>query len=72
MPLLRHASLLFVAVYPQFVLGLTFSWSAILGLPALGVDLIHNTTALTAARLSLRFEHCLYGSIRHDIRSYGH
>jgi 4-hydroxybenzoate polyprenyltransferase len=53
-------SLLFVALYPlaklvthypRFVLGLTFSWGAIMGLAALGVDLIHNTTALTAARL---------------------
>ena len=53
-------SLLFVATYPlakrvthypQFVLGLTFSWGAIMGFPALGVDLIHNEAALTAAGL---------------------
>ncbi|KAF4631296.1 hypothetical protein G7Y89_g6830 [Cudoniella acicularis] len=51
-------SLLFVAAYPlakrvtyypQFVLGLTFSWGAIMGFPALGVDLLQNTTAWTAA-----------------------
>jgi len=57
-------SLLFVATYPlakrvthypQFVLGLTFSWGAIMGFPALGVDLIHNTAAMTAAA-------CLYTS----------
>jgi len=50
-------SLLFVASYPlakrvthypQFVLGLTFSWGAIMGFPALGIDLISNSTALTA------------------------
>jgi 4-hydroxybenzoate polyprenyltransferase len=53
-------SLLFVAsyplakritYYPQFVLGLTFSWGAIMGFPALGVDLLSNTAALTAAGL---------------------
>jgi 4-hydroxybenzoate polyprenyltransferase len=37
-----------VTYYPQFVLGLTFSWGAIMGFPALGVDLISNSTALTA------------------------
>ncbi|KAK3387267.1 4-hydroxybenzoate polyprenyl transferase [Podospora didyma] len=53
-------SLLFVAAYPlakrvtyypQFVLGLTFSWGAIMGFPALGVDLLANSSALTAAGL---------------------
>ncbi|KAH8899470.1 4-hydroxybenzoate polyprenyl transferase, partial [Thozetella sp. PMI_491] len=57
-------SLLFVAsyplakritYYPQVVLGLTFSWGAMMGFPALGVDLLTNTPALTAATL-------LYGS----------
>lgn len=57
-------SLLFVATYPlakrvtnypQFVLGLTFSWGAIVGFPALGVDLLSNTPALVSAA-------CLYGS----------
>ncbi|KAF2279698.1 4-hydroxybenzoate polyprenyl transferase [Westerdykella ornata] len=57
-------SLLFVATYPlakrvtnypQFVLGLTFSWGAIMGFPALGVDLLSNQAALTAAA-------CLYAS----------
>ncbi|KAK0390012.1 hypothetical protein NLU13_3585 [Sarocladium strictum] len=44
-----------VTYYPQFVLGLTFSWGAFMGFPALGVDLLHNTAALTAAA-------CLYTS----------
>ncbi|KAK4153884.1 UbiA prenyltransferase family-domain-containing protein [Chaetomidium leptoderma] len=53
-------SLLFVAAYPlakrvtyypQFVLGLTFSWGAIMGFPALGVDLLHNGAAQAAAAL---------------------
>jgi 4-hydroxybenzoate polyprenyltransferase len=44
-----------VTNYPQFVLGLTFSWGAIMGFPALGVDLLANQAALTAAA-------CLYAS----------
>lgn len=57
-------SLLFVASYPlakrvthypQVVLGLTFSWGAFMGFPALGVDLLQNNAALAAAA-------CLYAS----------
>lgn len=44
-----------VTYYPQFVLGLTFSWGAIMGFPALGIDLLANQAALTAAS-------CLYAS----------
>jgi len=44
-----------VTNYPQFVLGLTFSWGAIMGFPALGVDLLSDQAALTAAA-------CLYTS----------
>ena len=44
-----------VTNYPQFVLGLTFSWGAIMGFPALGIDLLSNTPALISAA-------CLYGS----------
>ncbi|KAK1824390.1 Para-hydroxybenzoate--polyprenyltransferase, mitochondrial precursor (PHB:polyprenyltransferase) [Friedmanniomyces endolithicus] len=44
-----------VTNYPQFVLGLTFSWGAFLGFPALGVDLLADTPALISAA-------CLYGS----------
>lgn len=40
-----------VTYYPQFVLGMTFSWGAIVGFPAMGVDLLSNTPALTAAAL---------------------
>ena len=40
-----------VTYYPQFVLGLTFSWGAMMGFPALGVDLMSNSTALTAGAL---------------------
>lgn len=38
-----------ITYYPQLVLGLTFSWGAIMGFPALGVDLLQNSAALTAA-----------------------
>ena len=38
-----------VTHYPQVVLGLTFSWGAIMGFPALGVDLLHNSAAIMAA-----------------------
>ncbi|OCL01777.1 4-hydroxybenzoate polyprenyl transferase [Glonium stellatum] len=44
-----------ITYYPQFVLGLTFSWGAIMGFPALGVDLLSNHSALVAAA-------CLYAS----------
>nr|OQO21223.1 hypothetical protein B0A51_08979 [Rachicladosporium sp. CCFEE 5018] len=44
-----------VTNYPQFVLGLTFSWGAILGFPALGLDLLASTPHLIAAG-------CLYAS----------
>ncbi|KAH6851043.1 UbiA prenyltransferase family-domain-containing protein [Chaetomium sp. MPI-CAGE-AT-0009] len=40
-----------VTYYPQFVLGLTFSWGAIMGFPALGVDLLHHGPAQAAAAL---------------------
>lgn len=40
-----------ITYYPQFVLGLTFSWGAWMGFPALGVDLLSNQPALTAAAL---------------------
>ncbi|KAG6360575.1 hypothetical protein INS49_011637 [Diaporthe citri] len=40
-----------VTYYPQFALGLTFSWGAFVGFPALGVDLLSNTPALMTAAL---------------------
>lgn len=40
-----------VTNYPQAVLGLTFSWGAWMGFPALGVDLTSHPEALTAAGL---------------------
>ncbi|KAK3897455.1 UbiA prenyltransferase family-domain-containing protein [Staphylotrichum tortipilum] len=40
-----------VTYYPQFVLGLTFSWGAIMGFPALGVDLLSSGAAQVGAAL---------------------
>ncbi|MCJ1308425.1 Para-hydroxybenzoate--polyprenyltransferase, mitochondrial precursor (PHB:polyprenyltransferase) [Agyrium rufum] len=34
--------------YPQFILGLTFSWGAFLGFPALGYDLLSDVQAMKA------------------------
>ncbi|PHH81592.1 hypothetical protein CDD82_393 [Ophiocordyceps australis] len=44
-----------ITYYPQVVLGLTFSWGAMMGFPALGIDLVSDSSALTAAA-------CLYAS----------
>ncbi|PHH75057.1 hypothetical protein CDD83_4457 [Cordyceps sp. RAO-2017] len=38
-----------VTYYPQLILGLTFSWGAIMGFPALGLDLLSDTAASSAA-----------------------
>ena len=35
--------------YPQFLLGLAFSWGAFMGFPALGISLIEDLTAMKAA-----------------------
>lgn len=38
-----------VTHYPQAVLGLTFSWGAWMGFPAMGIDLLNDPSALAAA-----------------------
>ncbi|MCJ1412278.1 Para-hydroxybenzoate--polyprenyltransferase, mitochondrial precursor (PHB:polyprenyltransferase) [Ptychographa xylographoides] len=67
-------SLLFVAVYPlakrvtyypQFVLGLTFSWGAFMGFPALGIDLISDPTAAKAA--ALLYSSCISWTVLYDM-----
>lgn len=45
-----------VTHYPQFVLGLAFSWGALLGFPALGLSLMDPTSGAAPAAA------CLYGS----------
>ncbi|KAK2748695.1 Para-hydroxybenzoate--polyprenyltransferase, mitochondrial precursor (PHB:polyprenyltransferase) [Myotisia sp. PD_48] len=53
-----------VTNYPQFVLGLTFSWGAIMGFPALGVDILGNVEVLkTAAAL---YSSCIAWVILYD------
>lgn len=54
-----------VTYYPQFVLGLTFSWGAIMGFSALGIDLISNSTALTSA--ALLYSSCVAWTVLYDM-----
>ena len=67
-------SLLFVTVYPlakrithypQFVLGLTFSWGAIMGFPALGIDLLSNPSAMAAA--ATLYASCVAWTLNYDM-----
>lgn len=54
-----------VTHYPQIVLGLTFSWGAIMGFPALGIDLLADWTALkTAAAL---YASCVSWTVLYDM-----
>lgn len=54
-----------VTHYPQFVLGLTFSWGAMMGFPALGIDLLSNTEALTAA--AALYASCVAWTVNYDM-----
>jgi len=54
-----------VTNYPQFVLGLTFSWGAIVGFPALGVDLLTNPSALAAA--AALYASCVTWTLNYDM-----
>lgn len=54
-----------VTHYPQFVLGLTFSWGAIMGFPALGVDLLADARALQAA--ALLYASCVSWTVLYDM-----
>lgn len=54
-----------VTHYPQFVLGLTFSWGAVMGFPALGVDLLSNTSAMTAA--ASLYASCVAWTVLYDM-----
>lgn len=51
--------------YPQAVLGLTFSWGAIMGFPALGVDLVSNQDALGAA--AALYSSCVAWTMLYDM-----
>ncbi|PWY93832.1 4-hydroxybenzoate polyprenyl transferase [Aspergillus sclerotioniger CBS 115572] len=54
-----------ITYYPQAVLGLTFSWGAIMGFPALGVDLLSNGAALEAA--AALYSSCVAWTILYDM-----
>ena len=54
-----------VTNYPQFVLGLTFSWGAIMGFPALGIDLLADQSALVAA--SALYASCVAWTVNYDM-----
>ena len=54
-----------VTHYPQFVLGLTFSWGAIMGFPALGVDLLTDVPALKA--VAALYASCVSWTVLYDM-----
>ncbi|KAJ5683206.1 hypothetical protein N7462_006371 [Penicillium macrosclerotiorum] len=54
-----------VTNYPQFVLGLAFSWGAMMGFPALGVDLLINHDALMAA--GALYSSCIAWTVLYDM-----
>ncbi|KAL5366418.1 UbiA prenyltransferase family-domain-containing protein [Aspergillus floccosus] len=54
-----------VTYYPQAVLGLTFSWGAIMGFPALGIDLLSNHDALGAA--AALYSSCVAWTVLYDM-----
>lgn len=51
--------------YPQVVLGLTFSWGAIMGFPALDTDLFANPDALRAA--AALYSSCVSWTVLYDM-----
>jgi 4-hydroxybenzoate polyprenyltransferase len=54
-----------VTNYPQFVLGLAFSWGAFMGFPALGIDLLHDPSALAAA--GALYASCVAWTLNYDM-----
>lgn len=51
--------------YPQVVLGLTFSWGAIMGFPALGLDLLASRDALEVA--AALYSSCVSWTVLYDM-----
>ncbi|MCJ1340213.1 Para-hydroxybenzoate--polyprenyltransferase, mitochondrial precursor (PHB:polyprenyltransferase) [Bachmanniomyces sp. S44760] len=51
--------------YPQFILGLTFSWGALLGFPALGTNLLTDPLALNAS--ALLYASCVSWTVLYDM-----
>lgn len=54
-----------VTHYPQFVLGLTFSWGAFMGFPALGIDLLTNMAAAQA--VAYLYASCISWTVLYDM-----
>ena len=54
-----------VTHYPQFILGLTFSWGAFMGFPALGVDLLADVAALKA--VAALYASCISWTVLYDM-----
>jgi 4-hydroxybenzoate polyprenyltransferase len=54
-----------VTNYPQFVLGLTFSWGAIMGYPAMGIDLLSDVNALYSA--ACLYLSCIAWTVNYDM-----
>ncbi|OQD85491.1 hypothetical protein PENANT_c010G03153 [Penicillium antarcticum] len=54
-----------VTHYPQAVLGLAFSWGAIMGFPALNIDLLSNHDALMAA--GALYSSCIAWTVLYDM-----
>jgi 4-hydroxybenzoate polyprenyltransferase len=54
-----------VTNYPQFVLGLTFSWGAIMGFPALGIDLLADQSVLVA--VTALYASCVAWTVNYDM-----
>jgi 4-hydroxybenzoate polyprenyltransferase len=54
-----------VTYYPQFVLGLTFSWGAIMGFPALGISLLADAVAAQAS--ALLYASCVSWTVLYDM-----
>ncbi|KAL9030532.1 MAG: hypothetical protein Q9196_001353 [Gyalolechia fulgens] len=54
-----------VTHYPQFVLGLAFSWGAFMGFPALGIDLLSDPTASKA--VAALYASCISWTVLYDM-----
>ncbi|GAW15065.1 hypothetical protein ANO14919_044740 [Xylariales sp. No.14919] len=56
-----------VTYYPQFVLGLTFSWGAMMGFPALGVDLLAADAGALRAAAALLYASNVAWTVLYDM-----
>lgn len=56
-----------VTYYPQFVLGLTFSWGAMMGFPALGVDMLAADAGAIRAAAALLYASNVAWTVLYDM-----